>query len=102
MTNHNQMFVTLDQAIALLIEHRNNHENTSFSCRFVKRTNNEVRTINCRFGVVKHLKGGELKYSPEEKKLITVFDMEKVQYRSIATEGIQMVKLQGVEYVVKE
>ena len=94
--------VSRDQLIALIIEHRQNHENTAFSCRFVKRTNNEIRTMNCRFGVTKHLKGGELKYNPEEKKLITVFDMEKAAYRCISTESLMAAKLQGIEYVVSD
>lgn len=66
-----------------------------FTVEFVKRSTGEVRKMNARLGVTKHLKGGDLKYDPKEHALITVFDMQKKGYRSIATEGITKLTLGG-------
>ncbi len=35
-----------------------------FTVVYKKRTNGEERTMTCRLGVHKHLKGGELGYDP--------------------------------------
>lgn len=59
-----------------------------FSVKFVKRTNNEIRTMNCRLGVTKHLKGGEQGYDPKDHNLITVWDLQKKAYRSINLETV--------------
>lgn len=71
-----------------------------FSVEFTKRTTGELRKMVCRTGVRSHLKGGELGYDPVEKRLITVFDTAKNQYRSIPLEGIRRVVLDGVTVVV--
>jgi len=47
---------------------------------FVKK-NGEVRKMNCRMGVTKHLKGGVSTLDPLQ--YITVFDMAKGEYRAI-------------------
>jgi len=59
-----------------------------FHIEFIKRTTGELRKMRCRLGVTKHLKGGDKKYSPKAKQLLTVFDMESKGYRSIPVEGI--------------
>jgi len=66
-----------------------------FTVTFVKRSTGEKRVMNCRKGVVKHLKGGEQKYDPAKKNLVTVFDMQKGQYRTIALESIMKIAMQG-------
>jgi len=70
----------------------------TFYVTFVKRTNGEVREMRCRVGVKKHLKGGEKKFSDEEKKLLTVFDLDKLAYRSIPLDQIIRVKVNGKTY----
>jgi hypothetical protein len=72
-----------------------------FTVTFVKRTTGEVRVMNCRKGVVKHLVGGTLKYNPKEKELVGVFDMQKQAYRSIALENIQQINMDKKEYKVE-
>jgi len=59
-----------------------------FSVTFIKRSNGEERTMVCRTGVKKHLKGGELGYIPSEKELAVVFDQQKQGYRTIPLEAV--------------
>ena len=66
--------------------------------RFVKRTTGEVRTMLCRREVKSYLKGemgSGPAYNHAEHDLISVFDMTKMQYRSIPTEGIVALKVDG-------
>ena len=61
---------------------------------FNKRSTGERRVMNCRLGVTKHLKGGESKIRPEHS-LIVVYDLHKKGYRSIPTESIVSVSING-------
>ena len=66
---------------------------------FVKRTNNKLRTMNCRVGVMKDLKGKRIrKIKPG---LVRVWDTTKKQYRNINISGLRSVKANGAEYIVK-
>ncbi len=69
--------------------------NTIFSVKFTKRTTGETREMVCRRKVTVALKGGEKKFSDEEKNLLTVYDMTKHEYRSIPIEGITELKIEG-------
>jgi len=71
-----------------------------FGVTFIKRTNGEVRDMNCRGGVKKHLRGGELAYDPKEKRLVTVFDMAKGDYRSINCDSIIRIAVDGTTFRV--
>lgn len=71
-----------------------------FTVRFYKRTTGEFRVMNCRGRVIKGLTGGELKFDPESKGLITVFDMHAGQYRMINCDTIQEVTVGGVTFSV--
>ena len=62
-----------------------------FGVSFIKRTTGELRTMTCRLGVKKFLRGGELAYSPAKKHLLTVFDMVAKGYRMIPLDAIQRV-----------
>lgn len=53
------------------------------------------RKFICRLGVRKHLKGGELPYNPAEKDLLTVFDMEKQEYRMVNLKTLKYLKIRG-------
>ena len=66
-----------------------------FTVEFIKRTTGDLRKLNCRIGVNKHLKGGKVAYNATEKQLLTVFDMTANGYRSIPLEGIQRVSVGG-------
>jgi hypothetical protein len=68
-----------------------------FSVTFVKK-DGTLREMTCRVGVTKHLKGGELKYSPESLNYLTVFDMQAQDYRTININTLKKIKVDGVEY----
>ena len=75
-----------------------------FTVKFIKKDGTE-RVMNCRLGVKKYLKGGELPYDPVAKGLIQVWDpiAAKKQdgsegYRTISINTISSAKIGGKEY----
>lgn len=89
--------VSLTEAIEIVAA----QEGKMMTVEFVKRTNGEVRVMNCRQGVRKHLTGEGAKYNFSEKGLIPVFDLQKRGYRTINAATIRRVRAGGQEYVVK-
>ena len=71
-----------------------------FRVIFIKRTTGELRSMLCRTGVRKHLKGGKLKFNPIDRNLINVYDVAKKGYRFINLDSIQSVKIEGKHYVI--
>ena len=71
-----------------------------FSAVFTKK-DGEKRTMVCRQGVAKYVKGVGLKFKPEEHSLIGVFDMHKKAYRFINLETLEKIKVKGREYEIK-
>lgn len=71
-----------------------------FGVSFVKRTTGELRTMSCRLGVKKFLRGGKLTYSPAEKELLTVFSMNDNGYRSIPLNAIKRLSIAGESFKV--
>ena len=71
-----------------------------FSAVFTKK-NGEKRSMVCRQGVAKYVKGVGLKFKPEERNLIGVFDMHKKAYRFINTNTLEQIKVRGIKYKVK-
>lgn len=67
-----------------------------FRVKFIKK-DGTVREMTARFGVKKHLKGGELKYNPEERNYIVVFDVDKEAYRTINVTSLISLKYNGKE-----
>lgn len=90
--------ITGKEARDLLKSHKNGK---FFTVVFVKRTNGEERTMNCRKGVLKGTRGGGLRFDPTEKNLIGVFDIPKGQHRFIALEDLRRININGLRYVVK-
>ena len=72
-----------------------------FSAIFTKQ-DGEKRKMVCRQGVAKYVKGIGLKFKPEERNLIGVFDMHKKAYRFINTTTLEQIKVQGKKYKIKE
>jgi hypothetical protein len=64
------------------------------------RSNGEVRKVNCRLGVQKFLKGTGKGVSPEAQ-VLTVYDLQKANYRSLACEGILEATIAKVVYKIK-
>ena len=71
-----------------------------FSVVFTKK-NGEKRLMGCRLGVSKYVKGVGLKFKPEEKSLIGVFDMVKRAYRFISLHTLEQLKINGHIYNVQ-
>lgn len=68
-----------------------------FSAEFVKK-NGDIRKMVCRLGVVKHLKGGELKFDAKAMNLLPVYDMQKKGYRMINISTLRQLKISGQVY----
>lgn len=91
------MNITRQQAVVMI----NNSKGKILSVSFVKRTTGELRKMSCRTEVKKNVKGVGMSYNPVDKKLLTVYDVQKSGFRNIATEGIVSLTMQGVRYDVK-
>lgn len=71
--------------------------NKIFSVVFIKKNGSE-RQMTCRFGVKKHLQGGELKYNPASLGYLTVFDMTELDYRTVNLNTLISFTYDGVTY----
>lgn len=76
--------------------------NGFYSVTFTKRSDGETRTMNCRNEVKKHLKGGELKFDPKEKKLLMTYSIDSKGYRSIPVEGLLSCVIDKIQYTVEK
>jgi hypothetical protein len=70
-----------------------------FSCHFIKRTDGSYRKMVARLHVRKGVKGVGMAYNPAEKDLVTVFDMQKNNFRSIPLDSIRYLKVLGEEII---
>ncbi len=70
-----------------------------FSVEFVKQDGTERKMV-CRLGVTKHLKGGELKHSPEKLNHLIVFDLQTMGYRTINVNTLKKITVDGVTYEI--
>ena len=68
-----------------------------FRADFVKRGDGSVRTMVCRFGVKRYLKGGKLAFDAGDKGLLTVWEFGK-GFRSIPIDNIILIKSAGTVY----
>lgn len=89
--------ITPADAAKLLV----NSDGKFFTAKFIKRTTGEARTMNCRTGVKKHLKGGAAAYNFSEKSLLSVWESASGEYRSIPLDRLLEVTLDDVLYVVE-
>ena len=67
-----------------------------FFAEFVKK-DKTIRRMTARLGVTKYLTGGELGYDAASKGLLTVFDMDIRQYRTINLNTISMLSIDGIQ-----
>ena len=72
-----------------------------FSAVFTKK-DGEKRKMVCRQGVAKYVKGVGLKFKPEERDLIGVFDMHKKAYRFKNVKTLEQIKVKGIQYIIKK
>ena len=79
-----------------------------FTIWFVKRTTGELRKMNCRTEVKKHLAHPENPPDPKhaesdkEHDLLRVFDMKKGGYRMINLRSVTKIRCGGQEFVNDE
>lgn len=71
---------------------------TFFTVEFIKK-DNTLRKLNGRLKVKSHLHGGK-STTAHLDKYITIFDVQKEEYRNVNLETIQTVKLRGTFYEV--
>lgn len=88
-------YVSRTEAVDLI----KNSDGKFMTVLFTKRTTGELRRMNCRTEVKKHLKGGDSTHTPAHK-LVTVYDIPSKGYRSIPQEGILEVTIGGAVYKV--
>jgi len=69
-----------------------------FTAEFIKK-DGTIRKMNCRCNVQKYRKGGTLGYNASEKGLLSVFDMEKLEYRMINLDTLISITFAGVKYL---
>lgn len=71
-----------------------------FTVEFIKK-NGELRTITCRLGVTKYLKGGKMNHDPKALNHLIVFDMKIKEYRTINVNTIVRIRFEGYEFNVE-
>ena len=69
--------ITIEISQSAAIEVLNGIGSSIFSVKFIKRTDGSIRWMTARKGVKRNLKGVGHSYSPKEKNLLCVFDMNK-------------------------
>ena len=78
---------------------RLNSNGQFFTVTFVKK-NGDLRKMNCRLGVTKHLKGGK-STTDHVPRLMTVYDVKSNGYRCINMETVQEIKFNGNHIIFK-
>jgi len=72
------------------------------SVKFVKRTDNSMRSMNCRRGVKKGIKGGGASTKDRRRRgLYTVYDMVAKGWRSINISGVHEIRMNKTIYTVR-
>ena len=66
-----------------------------FTCQFVKK-NGDVRVINCRLGVKKHLKNPDY-VRKNQTDYIVAYDLQIKQYRNISLNKLQWLRLNNIQ-----
>jgi hypothetical protein len=71
-----------------------------FGVKFIKKTDNSIRTMLCKIGVKNwngqsQIKGGGLKYNPESKGLLPVWDVNKGAYRMVNINTLLELRFKG-------
>ena len=72
-----------------------------FSANFTKADGSE-RTMSCRVGVQKDLKGKGLQYDRRKARNLIVWDMNANGYRTIKTDRLNWIRIEGDTYTFNE
>lgn len=76
-----------------------NTQGRFFTVEFVKK-DGSLRTMNCRVGVTRFLKGGDSTVA-DRKDLYTVYDMVAKGYRNINLNTVRHIAIDGVDIDVR-
>ena len=60
-----------------------------------------IASMSARRGVGKGVTGEGLKFDPESRQLLTVYDMNKKGHRMISTDAITGLSFQGINYSIR-
>lgn len=71
-----------------------------FTARNIKKDGTS-RALNGRINVSKGVKGVGMKYNPEDYSLITIFDMQKNEFRTLNLETLYSLTINHESYEVK-
>jgi len=69
---------------------------------YFQKADGTMRTMVCRRGVRKYLRGGELPYDPKLRLLLPVFDMTLRQYRMVNIASLVSFKVSGETFIVQD
>jgi hypothetical protein len=69
-----------------------------FSVKFVKRTDNTIRTMHCKIGVTEGIKGIGMSYNPKNKDLLPVFDTDKNAFRMVSIDSLIETEIDGKRF----
>lgn len=69
---------------------------TFFTAVNVKKSNGEVRTYNCRFGVTKGVTGQGMSYDPMDKNIMIVWDRKRKDFRAIKVDTLKEIRVRGI------
>jgi hypothetical protein len=69
---------------------------------FFRKKDGSMREMVCRRGVTAHRRGGDLPYDPLKHGLITVFDMEKNDYRMVNSNTLVSFNIHGETFIISD
>ena len=72
-----------------------------FTAEFIKKDNTR-RKINCRTGVQKYSKGIGFKFNPISRNLLSVYDLQKKEYRFINLSTLISVTIKQKKYFIND
>ena len=89
--------IKLDE-LASFLRHPANSKR--FRVMFTKRSTGEIRFMNATTQYEQHLKGGQLAYDANEKKLLPVWDLDKEAFRSIPLDAVLFITIKRKTYAI--
>ena len=94
--NNDTFIIDREEAIKIIKDSKGK----IFGVSFVKRSTGELRHMTARLGVRKGVTGEGLKYDPESRQLMTVYDMQKRGHRMVNTETLSRLNYKQINFIV--
>ena len=91
-----RLIIDREEAIKIIKDSRGK----IFGVSFIKRSTGELRHMTARLGVKKGVTGEGLKYDPESRQLMTVYDMQKRGHRMVNTETLSRLTYKQINFIV--